>query len=101
MLFRSARFATGIYAVWYPLVPRKESHLLAGELQQLTGGDWLHVTLKVAPPPVDGFGLYGSAMFVFNPHWNLEVGLREAMPLLARTLGQDGPGSCSLKFRQT
>ena len=96
-----ARFATGIYAVWYPLVRRGESQHLADELQQITGGDWLHLTLKVAPPPEDGLGLYGSGLFVFNPHWNLEAGLREAMPVLAKVLGQDGQGSFSLKFKQT
>ncbi len=95
------RFATGIYAVWYPLVRRGESQHLADELQQLTDGDWLHVSLKVAAPPEDGFGLYGSGMFVFNPHWKLEATLREVMPTLARTLSQVGPGSYNLQFRQT
>ena len=30
------------------------------ELQKLTEGDWLHVSLKVAAPPADGLGLYGT-----------------------------------------
>ncbi len=95
------RFATGIYALWYPMVRRGESQHLADELQQLTDGDWLHVSLKVAAPPQDGFGLYGSGMFVFNPHWKLEATLREVMPALARALGQHEPGSYNLQFRQT
>jgi 23S rRNA (adenine2030-N6)-methyltransferase len=95
------RFATGIYAVWYPMVQRDESPRLAGELQKLTEGDWLHVTLKVAAPPADGLGLYGSGVFVFNPHWNLEAALSESMPRLAKLLGQDGKGSFKLQFRQT
>jgi 23S rRNA (adenine2030-N6)-methyltransferase len=95
------RFATGLFAVWYPMIQRDESHRLAGELEKLAGGDWLHVSLRVAAPPADGVGLYGSGMFVFNPHWNLEARVREAMPALARVLGQDGPGSYKLQFRQT
>ena len=95
------RFATGIYAVWYPMVRRGESQHLADELQQLTGGDWLHVPLRFATPPPDGFGLYGSGMFVFNPHWKLEATLREVMPVLASALGQDGHGTFKLQFRQT
>ena len=95
------RFATGIYAVWHPMVRRGESQHLADELQQLTHGDWLHVSLKVAAPPEDGFGLYGSGVFVFNPHWKLEAMLREVMPVLASALGQDGHGSFNLQFRQT
>jgi len=95
------RFATGVYAVWYPLVQRKESHRLAGELESIASGDWLHASLKVCSPPEDGLGLYGSGMFVFNPPWNLEAKLREALPVLARLLGQDGKGSFKLQFRQT
>lgn len=95
------RFATGIYAIWYPTVQRDESHRLAGELQKLTEGDWLHAALKVSAPPADGLGLYGSGLFVFNPPWNLEAALGESMPLLARLLGQDGKGSFKLQFRQT
>jgi len=95
------RFANGVYAVWYPLVQRKESHRLAGELEGIASGDWLHASLKVCAPPEDGLGLYGSGMFIFNPPWNLEATLREALPALARLLGQDGKGSFQLQFRQT
>ena len=95
------RFATGIYAVWYPLVQRNESHRLAGELQKLSEGDWLHVSLKVAAPPETGYGLFGSGMFVFNPPWNLETILGGVMPALAKLLGQEGQGSYKLQFRQT
>ena len=95
------RFATGIYAVWYPLVQRKEAHRMAAELEQLAGGDWLHASLKVCAPPEDGLGLYGSGMFVFNPPWNLEATLRETMPALVRLLGQDARAAYGLKFRQT
>jgi 23S rRNA (adenine2030-N6)-methyltransferase len=74
---------------------------MASELQHIAPGDWLHVSLKVAPPPEDGLGLYGSGMFVFNPPWNLEAGLRECMPVLARLLDQQGYGSFTLNFKQT
>lgn len=95
------RFATGIYAVWYPLVQRSESHRMAAGLEKAAGGDWLNASLKVCAPPEDGLGLYGSGMFVFNPPWNLEGALQETLPALARLLGQDGSASYKLKFRQT
>jgi 23S rRNA (adenine2030-N6)-methyltransferase len=95
------RFATGVYAIWYPTVRRAESHRLAGELEKLAEGDWLHASLRVAPPPKDGLGLYGSGVFVFNPPWKLEAALQESLPVLARLLGQDGRGAYKLKFRQT
>jgi len=95
------RFATGIYAAWYPLVRRSEAQRMAAELEKLAAGDWLHASLRVCAPPDDGLGLYGSGVFVFNPPWNLEAALRETMPALVRLLGQDGSAAYGLKFRQT
>jgi 23S rRNA (adenine2030-N6)-methyltransferase len=95
------RFATGIYAVWYPMVRRTESHRLPGELERLAAGDWLHASLRVGSPPEDGLGLYGSGVFVFNPPWKLEAALAGALPVLARLLGQDRRAAYALKFRQT
>jgi len=95
------RFATGVYAVWYPMVRRAESTRLPGELEALAPGDWLHASLKVCAPPADGLGLYGSGVFVFNPPWKLEAALAEALPVLARLLGRDERAAYRLEFRQT
>jgi 23S rRNA (adenine2030-N6)-methyltransferase len=95
------RFATGVYAVWYPQVQRPESKQLPGELQRLAGKDWLHATLKVMAPARDGLGLHGSGVFVFNPPWKLRDTLRDAMPALVRLLGQDRKASYSLEGKQT
>ena len=94
------RFATGVYAVWYPQVQRQESKELPGQLRELAGGAWLHATLKVMAPARDGLGLHGSGMFVFNPPWKLGDSLREAMPALVRLLGQDRKASYSLEGKQ-
>jgi len=95
------RFATGTYAVWYPQVQRRESTNLPGKLRRLAAGDWLDVSLTVTAPPADGFGLYGSGMFVFNPPWQLEARLTEAMPTLVAALGRDEHAGFKLEFRQT
>ncbi len=94
------RFATGVYAVWYPQVQRPESKELPGQLQQLAAKGWLHATLKVMAPARDGLGLHGSGVFVFNPPWKLEQALGTVMPTLVRLLGQDRSASYSLKSRQ-
>jgi 23S rRNA (adenine2030-N6)-methyltransferase len=94
------RFATGVYAVWYPQVQRQESQDLPGQLRQLAN-NWLHVSLKVAAPARDGLGLHGSGMFVLNPPWKLEAALDAAMPAMTKLLGQDRDASYSLKSRQT
>jgi len=59
------------------------------------------VSLAVTAPAVDGFGMQGSGMFVFNPPWNLEAPLAEAMPALVDALGVDDAASFDLQFRQT
>jgi 23S rRNA (adenine2030-N6)-methyltransferase len=54
------------------------------------------VTLSVSAPSRDGFGMHGSGMFIVNPPWKLAETLRECLPYLARTLGNDGNGSFTL-----
>jgi 23S rRNA (adenine2030-N6)-methyltransferase len=93
------RFATGVYAIWYPQVRRRESQMLPKQLQRIAGEDWLHVSLSVCAPPADGFGLYGSGMFVFNPPWQLAADLRKAMPLLKAILRQDSKAAIDLQER--
>jgi 23S rRNA (adenine2030-N6)-methyltransferase len=95
------RFATGVYAVWYPQVRRQESQDLPGQLKQLAEGDWLHASLTVKAPAKEGLGLHGSGLFIFNPPWNLEASLRGVMPVLVRLLGQDAKATFKLKFKQT
>ena len=95
------RFATGVFAVWYPQVQRQESKELPGQLQKLAGKSWLHATLKVMAPARDGLGLHGSGVFVFNPPWKLEAALSAVMPMLVRLLGQDRSASYSLRAHKT
>ena len=94
------RFAGGVYAVWYPQVARRESRQLPAQLQQLATGKWLHVALTVAAPPVDGLGLFGSGLFVYNPPWQLGEHLRAAMPVLKQLLGQDAHAGFALYGEQ-
>ena len=95
------RFPTGVYAVWYPLLQRREAERLPGQLRQAALGDWLDAALRVTAPAADGFGLHGSGMFVFNPPWKLEAAMRSALPTLAAALGRDEGAGFNLDFRQT
>lgn len=82
------RFATGTYAVWYPMLAKLESRQLPGRLKSLGAKNWLHVTLEVKAPATDGFGMNGSGMFIINPPWTLEKKLHETMPRLTELLAQ-------------
>ena len=83
------RFATGTYAIWYPVLGRLESQQLPERLKRLGGANWLNVMLTVGRPAQDGMGLRSSGMFIINPPWTLEAGLKESMPWLTQVLAQD------------
>ena len=90
------RFATGCYAVWYPIVTRREARALPGNLAR-RAGRWLRVTLEVRPAPADGLGLYGSGLFIVNPPWTLQAMLAQTLPWLARALVEPGAAGWSLE----
>ncbi len=91
------RFATGTYAVWYPVLQRMESRQLPDKLKQLEVNDWLNVTLSISAPLPDGFGLHSSGMFVLNPPWTLAPLLKEIMPYLVSVLGRDADAKFTLE----
>jgi 23S rRNA (adenine2030-N6)-methyltransferase len=91
------RFATGIYAVWYPVLQRMESRQLPDKLKRVAANSWLNVTLSISAPSPDGFGLHSSGMFVLNPPWTLEPMLRSLMPYLVSVLGRDAGAGFTLE----
>ncbi len=90
------RFATGVYAIWYPLLQRQEAQRLAERFARLKGVDWLNATLSISAPSKEGFGMHGSGMFIVNPPWTLADRMRECLPYLAKTLGIEGSGDFTL-----
>lgn len=91
------RFATGTYAVWYPILQRNESRQLPERLKRLKAHSWLDVSLEISAPLPDGFGLRASGMFILNPPWTLEPMLRTMMPELVKLLGIDQGATFTLR----
>ena len=94
------RFATGCYAIWYPVIARPEAHELPRRLKALAaraGKPWLHATLTVKSARTrkleDGSeqraGLPGSGMFLVNPSYLLQEQLQAALPQITQLLAQD------------
>lgn len=94
------RFATGTYAVWYPIIPRPEAHDVPRKLKTLAnkaGKPWLNATLTVKSSKLTADeegevirpGLPASGMFIINPPHTLKAALQLALPQLVELLGQD------------
>ncbi len=83
------RFSTGTFVVWYPLLARPEARQLPARLAELGAENWLDVRLVVKRPPRDGFGMFGSGLFIVNPPWVLPERLEAMLPWLAEVLAVD------------
>ena len=93
------RFATGCYAIWYPILSRRESTLLPDHLKKIAAThkrSWLHTELRVENAPGER-RLQASGMFIINPPWTLEKNLAEALPALVKALGVDAGAQYLLK----
>jgi 23S rRNA (adenine2030-N6)-methyltransferase len=101
------RFATGTYAVWYPIIPRPEAHDVPKKLKTMAnkaGKSWLHATLTVksskltqdAEGEVVRPGLPASGMFLINPPHTLKAALKDALPQMVELLGQDTNATSTL-----
>ena len=93
------RFPTGVYAVWYPIIPRPEAHDMPRRLKSLAmkaGKSWLHASLTVKSSKVSSAatgsqrpGLPASGMFIINPPHTLKASMQKALPQMAELLAQD------------
>lgn len=95
------RFATGTYAVWYPVLQRMESRQLPDKLKRLVANGWVNATLTVKTPSPDGFGLHSSGMFIINPPYTLEPMLKTLLPYLVSVLGSDSGAGFTLESGST
>ena len=94
------RFATGTYAVWYPIIPRPEALDVPRKLKTLAtkaSKSWLNATLTVKSSRVSTDdagqehrpGLPASGMFIINAPHTLKAALQVALPQMAQLLAQD------------
>ena len=91
-----ARFATGTYLIWYPLLQRPEPMQMIEKLKHLEVKNWLNVTLSVQAPSDEGFGMFGSGLYIINPPWTLPKILEETMLYLTNALAQDDSANYTL-----
>ena len=91
------KWATGVYALWYPIKDRGEPDALAKRLRRLGPAKILRAELNVAPLS-DPARLNGCGLILVNPPWTLEDELSVLLPGLAGILGRDGKGGFRLDW---
>jgi len=91
------KWATGIYALWYPIKDRGEPDALAKRLRRSGIAKMLRAELNVVPLS-DPTRLNGCGMILVNPPWTLESELCVVLPALAGILGRDGKGAFRLDW---
>ncbi|SFN75278.1 23S rRNA (adenine(2030)-N(6))-methyltransferase RlmJ [Xenorhabdus japonica] len=91
------RFATGTYALWYPVVLRQQIKRLVKELEATGIRKILQIELGVRPDS-DQRGMTASGMIVINPPWKLEQQMKAILPWLHQVLVPKGTGHTSVEW---
>jgi 23S rRNA (adenine2030-N6)-methyltransferase len=91
------RFPTGCFAVWYPLLEREEALDLPGMLRSACDAPWLDLELRVRGNLPGERGMAGSGLFVLNPPYTLEDGMRTSLPWLGDVMGLDGGAKAEIR----
>ncbi|ENM5827214.1 23S rRNA (adenine(2030)-N(6))-methyltransferase RlmJ [Vibrio metoecus] len=79
------RWATGIYAIWYPVVNRCDIDDMLEGLQGLGIRKILQIELGVSPDTNER-GMTASGMIVVNPPWTLESQMQTILPFLKQAI---------------
>lgn len=91
------RFATGIYAIWYPVVLRQNIKKMVRNLENTGIRKILQIELAVRPD-TEQRGMTASGMIVINPPWQLETQMKKILPILHRTLVPEGTGGWTVNW---
>lgn len=84
------RFATGTYALWYPVVQRSRVQTLEKALIK-SGMRNIELYELGLTKDTSGRGMTSSGMIVINPPWTLKKQMQQCLPWLAKALAaEDG-----------
>lgn len=91
------RWATGTYALWYPVVFRKDIEFVERRLKASGIRKILKIELRVKGDNAER-GMTGSGMIVINPPWKLESQMAELLPYLKDKLAQSPQAGYTLEW---
>lgn len=82
------RFATGVFALWYPIKQRQPLNRWLKRLVKTTDRPALLIENSILPDEL-GNQLTGSGMLVINPPWQFDIEMAQALPYLNHALRVD------------
>jgi 23S rRNA (adenine2030-N6)-methyltransferase len=85
------KWATGMYALWYPLKDVREVNAFVADLKATGIARMLRAELMVDRPTTPA-KLYGSGMILVNPPFTIEAELNIVLPALAKVLADGNRG---------
>jgi 23S rRNA (adenine2030-N6)-methyltransferase len=80
------KFATGIYALWYPVVDRQRIDEMEKQLMLSGIRDIQRYELGLHPD-AEALGMTAAGIIVINPPWTLRDKMNQVLPKLASALG--------------
>jgi len=84
-----ARFATGIYALWYPVIDRHATEHWLDKIRRTCLRRLLRIE-HCPHPDRSGGGMTGSGLVLINPPWQLDEWAQRLLPQLDAQLGELG-----------
>jgi 23S rRNA (adenine2030-N6)-methyltransferase len=91
------RFATGVYAIWYPIQDKPAVDWLRRQLVRTGIRNILAAELRIFDEAMP-LRLNGTGMVVINPPWQLDEELKTLGPWLWNVLSPEGQGGFGLDW---
>lgn len=91
-----ARWATGVFALWYPLIDRTTADQLLRRVLATDTPRMLRIEFGVQDPSAGG--LWGSGLVVINPPYQLDDQLKRVLPWLRRVLKAAPAAPCAVTW---
>ncbi|MDG2047540.1 MAG: 23S rRNA (adenine(2030)-N(6))-methyltransferase RlmJ [Halioglobus sp.] len=88
------KFATGVYALWYPLLDRDD---VSGFVKKLKAMPVKSLLVEFPVQSLTGDGMRGSGLFIVNPPWILHKQLEDCLPYLHTALAESGASPWSIR----
>ncbi len=85
------RFATGTFALWYPVIERSRNQKLELAIKA-SGINNIQLFELGIRADSNEHGMTATGMIVINPPWTLAAEMKQVLPYLAEVLGINGEG---------